>query len=148
MCRLFNSFTMETILATAFGRRVNVLRGESSELSKQIDVIISGITDGQVDGMIMLESKDVHTVPTKFESNPQKFSPQNFAKWVWCTHLHDWFTNCSLPTDPRVSSLPLYIIMVLVCGTSLLWTPLGPRECFGVLISMGVLYTSLCSWKK
>ena len=59
MCRLFNSFTMETILATAFGRRVNVLMGESSELSKQIDIIISGITDGQVDGMIMLESKEL-----------------------------------------------------------------------------------------
>ena len=55
--RLFNLFTMETILATAFGRRVNVLRGESNELSKQIEVIISGITDGQIDGMIMLESK-------------------------------------------------------------------------------------------
>lgn len=54
--RLFNLFTMETILATAFGRRVNVLRGESNELSKRIEVIMSGITDGQIDGMIMLES--------------------------------------------------------------------------------------------
>ena len=50
-------FTMETILATAFGRRVDVLRGESNELSKQIEVIMSSITDGQIDGMIMLESR-------------------------------------------------------------------------------------------
>ena len=50
---------METILATAFGRRVNVQRGESSELSKQIEIIMSEITDGQIERMIMLESMDM-----------------------------------------------------------------------------------------
>ena len=49
---------METILATAFGRRVNVQRGESSELSRQIEIIMNSIIDGQIEGMIMLESKD------------------------------------------------------------------------------------------
>jgi cytochrome P450 len=32
--RLFGQFTMETILATAFGRQVNVLKGEANELTK------------------------------------------------------------------------------------------------------------------
>ena len=32
--RIFGQFTMETILATAFGRRVNVLKGEADELTE------------------------------------------------------------------------------------------------------------------
>ena len=50
---------METILATAFGRRVNMLRGESSELSNKMEMLMDGFTDGQIDGMFMLESKDM-----------------------------------------------------------------------------------------
>jgi hypothetical protein len=56
---MVNSFTMECILATAFGRHVNVLRGESSELSQQIEIIIGCLVDGQVEKMIVLESKDI-----------------------------------------------------------------------------------------
>ena len=58
-CRISSSFTTECILATAFGRHVNVLRGETSKLSKLIDIIIGGLTGGQVEGMIVLESKDI-----------------------------------------------------------------------------------------
>ena len=32
--RIFGQFTMETILATAFGRQVNVLKGEGDELTE------------------------------------------------------------------------------------------------------------------
>ena len=59
LCRISSSFTTECILATAFGRRVNVLRGETSKLSEQIEIVIGGLTDGQVEGMIVLESKDI-----------------------------------------------------------------------------------------
>ena len=48
---------METILATAFGRRVNVQRGETDELSKSMEVLMAGFTDGQVETMILFESK-------------------------------------------------------------------------------------------
>ena len=50
---------METILATAFGRSISVQKGESSELSKKIEVVISGVTDGQVEGMFVLQSMTV-----------------------------------------------------------------------------------------
>lgn len=53
---MFNSFTMETILAIAFGRRVSVQRGESSKLSKTVQDLMSGITDGQVEGLFLLQS--------------------------------------------------------------------------------------------
>ena len=47
---------METILATAFGRRVNVQRGESTELSKSIELLMDGFTDGQLEKMILIQS--------------------------------------------------------------------------------------------
>ena len=50
---------METILAIAFGRRVNVQRGESSELSKKMEDLMSGITDGQIEGLFMLQSMTI-----------------------------------------------------------------------------------------
>ena len=49
---------METILAIAFGRHINMLRGESSNLTEKVDIILSGLIDGEVNGLIMLESKD------------------------------------------------------------------------------------------
>ena len=58
MCRIFDLFTMETILAIAFGRHINMLRGESSNLTEKVDIILSGLIDGEVNGLIMLESKD------------------------------------------------------------------------------------------
>ena len=48
-CRIFNSFTMETILAIASGRCVG-------ELSRTIQDLMSGITDGQVEGLFLLQS--------------------------------------------------------------------------------------------
>ena len=50
---------METILATAFGRQVNVQRGESDELSKAMELLMSGFTDGQVEKLILFESEPV-----------------------------------------------------------------------------------------
>ena len=47
---------METILATAFGRRINVQRGESSELSKKMEVLTSSFVDGQFELMFVLQS--------------------------------------------------------------------------------------------
>ena len=55
--RVFGSFTMETILATAFGRRVNIQRGESDELSKAMELLMAGFTDGQVEQLILIESE-------------------------------------------------------------------------------------------
>ena len=40
--RIFSSFTMETILATAFGRVIDVQRGESSQLTKAAADIFAG----------------------------------------------------------------------------------------------------------
>ena len=54
---MFSSFTMETILATAFGRHVNLQRGESDELSKSVGVLIGGFTEGQAEKFILLDSK-------------------------------------------------------------------------------------------
>ena len=53
---------METILATAFGRRVNIQRGESDELSKAMEQIMGGFTDGQVETILLFESEPLTMV--------------------------------------------------------------------------------------
>ena len=38
---------METILATAFGRVIDIQRGESDELTSAVDSIFRGVQEGQ-----------------------------------------------------------------------------------------------------
>lgn len=44
--RTYGSFTMETILATAFGRVVDIQRGESDDLTRAVDSIFRGVQEG------------------------------------------------------------------------------------------------------
>ena len=44
--RLYNQFTMETILVTAFGRVVNVQRGEGDQLTEAANIIFAGAQEG------------------------------------------------------------------------------------------------------
>ena len=55
--RVFNSFMMETILATAFGCQVELQRGESDQLSKSMRLLVGGFASGQVEKFILLVSK-------------------------------------------------------------------------------------------
>ena len=48
---------METILATAFGRRVDILRGESDELSKSVKLILRDSKEAEMLNFIALLSK-------------------------------------------------------------------------------------------
>ena len=45
--RTYGSFTMETILATAFGRVIDVQRGESDELTRAVDSIFRSVQEGR-----------------------------------------------------------------------------------------------------
>ena len=51
--RIFGQFTMETILATAFGRQVNVLKGEGDELT---EIAAAMFSDASINFMIWVES--------------------------------------------------------------------------------------------
>ena len=57
LCRVFRCFTLEMILATAFGRRVDLQKGESDEFSKAMDTAITGLGDGQVEQFTLVNSK-------------------------------------------------------------------------------------------
>ena len=46
--RVYESFTLETIVATAFGRQVNIQRGESDEFTKAMDILMEGLFSGQL----------------------------------------------------------------------------------------------------
>lgn len=45
--RVYGSFTMETLLATAFGRIVDVQRGESDELAKAAAAVFNRSQEGE-----------------------------------------------------------------------------------------------------
>ena len=63
LCRVYGAFTMETILATAFGCAVNVQGGESDELTKAANMIFRSLDEGSATNvhlMIVLSSKFLH----------------------------------------------------------------------------------------
>ena len=41
-CRIFGQFSMEVILATAFGQKIQILRGEATDLTKAAKTVIDG----------------------------------------------------------------------------------------------------------
>ncbi len=47
MHRTFGSFTMESILATAFGRVIDIQQGQSSQLTKAAADVFGGGHDGE-----------------------------------------------------------------------------------------------------
>ena len=58
--RTYCSFTMEIILATAFGRMIDIQRGESDELTKVTDERFRQMDEGQLtsrDGLVMVISE-------------------------------------------------------------------------------------------
>ena len=55
--RLYSCFTLEAILATAFGRRLDIQKGESDEFSKAMDVATGGLADGQFEQFILFNSE-------------------------------------------------------------------------------------------
>ena len=56
MCRVYSSFTLESIIATAFGRQINLQRGESDDLTRAMDVIVKGVSGGNFENFILLNS--------------------------------------------------------------------------------------------
>ena len=48
---------METILATAFGRRVDIQRGESDEISENIKILFRDTKEGEIERFFTLISK-------------------------------------------------------------------------------------------
>ena len=55
--RVFGDFTLEAILATAFGRQVDLQKGESDEFSKAFYTIGVGLGDGQFEQFLLFNSK-------------------------------------------------------------------------------------------
>lgn len=54
---MYSSFALEAIVATAFGRQVNIQRGESDDFSKAMDTTMKGLSGGQFENFILLHSK-------------------------------------------------------------------------------------------
>ena len=60
--RVYSNFTLETILATAFGRMIDLQRGESDQFSKSMELLVSGFSDGQFEQFVLFHSKFTVTV--------------------------------------------------------------------------------------
>ena len=57
MYRVFGYFAVEAILATAFGRRVDIQKGDLDEFSKAMDTVTAGFGDGEEEQFILFDSK-------------------------------------------------------------------------------------------
>ena len=50
----FDNFSLETIIATGFGRRINLQKGESDELSRAAATALSSVQDGAEGNMALM----------------------------------------------------------------------------------------------
>ena len=55
--RVFTAFALEAILATAFGRRVDLQKGESDEITRAMNNLMGTFSDGQFEQFILANSK-------------------------------------------------------------------------------------------
>ena len=55
--RVFGCFTLESILATAFGRRVDLQKGESDEFTKAMNHLVASFGNGEVEQFMLVSSK-------------------------------------------------------------------------------------------
>ena len=53
---MYSTFTLEAIVATAFGRQINLQRGESDEFSRAMDTATKGLSSGQFENFTLLDS--------------------------------------------------------------------------------------------
>ena len=57
VCRVYGRFTLEAIVATAFGRQVDIQKGESDEFCKAMETTLTGFVDGQLEQFILYNSE-------------------------------------------------------------------------------------------
>jgi hypothetical protein len=58
--RVYSRFTLEAIVATAFGRQVNLQRGESDKFSKAMDTAMKGLDSGQLENFTLVHSMTLY----------------------------------------------------------------------------------------
>jgi hypothetical protein len=54
--RVYSHFILEAIIATAFGRQVNLQRGESDEFVKAMETAMKGLASGQFENFTLIHS--------------------------------------------------------------------------------------------
>ena len=57
--RVYSRFTLEAIVATAFGRQINLQRGESDEFSKAMDTAMKALASGQFENFTLIHSMHI-----------------------------------------------------------------------------------------
>jgi hypothetical protein len=77
--RVFGSYTSESILATAFGRRVDLQKGEADEFTKAMDLLVTSFGNGEIEQFILFNSKLVIIIMTLIRSVPEA---------TGCMHVH------------------------------------------------------------
>jgi hypothetical protein len=54
--RVYSCFTLEAIVATAFGRQINLQQGESDEFTKAMGTAMKGFASGQFENFTLIHS--------------------------------------------------------------------------------------------
>ena len=82
---MYSAFTLETILATAFGRQVNLQKGESDKFSRSMELILQGFTDGGFETFMLIHSKlTKHLATSQTEVNDLCFFNQVTFPGCFC----------------------------------------------------------------
>ena len=63
--RMYSAFTMETMLASAFGRQVEIQRGEADELTKAAKYMFEQLKEGKLsrDAVVVITSECIFYYP-------------------------------------------------------------------------------------
>ena len=66
---MYSCFTLEAIVATAFGHQVNLQRGESDEFSKAMDTTMKEFASGRRENFTLIHSMlQIHKWQSQIES--------------------------------------------------------------------------------
>ena len=62
LCRIYGEFTMESILAAAFGRVINIQKGEADEVTEAAKGVFAAGRDKKIQISVALVSKLIKTL--------------------------------------------------------------------------------------
>ena len=153
--RLFGQFSMEVILATAFGQKVQILQGEANELTKAAKSVIDGFSQLHGRGPLLLAlilGELLHPCSSRLhaQSKPPSYHrilSQNFhiLFFIKCDCLYRKNPNSSLfgPINNQTNIYGPGIFVPAWIGSPSCQNEEGVRQSFGGMVFMSFLHVHL-----
>ena len=85
---MYTSYTLEAILAVAFGRRIDIQKGESDEFSRSMELLLQGFADGELERLILFHSKFLVMISYCWELSMPAASTRSVSMGVYADEAH------------------------------------------------------------